>query len=81
MTPSGPTSSADPAGLAEIADAVVGLGEQLRNAASDTLVEAVIEYAVQALPRVRWASITTLRQGRFRTLVATGDTACAADTL
>ena len=81
MTSSGTTSSADPAGLAEIADAVVGLGERLRNAASDTLVEAVIGYAVEALPGARWASITTLRQGRFRTLAATGETACAADAL
>lgn len=81
MTSSGTTSSADPAGLAEIADAVVGLGERMRNAASDTLVEAVIEYAVEALPGARWASITTLRQGRFRTLAATGETACAADAL
>jgi hypothetical protein len=81
MTSSGPTSSADPAGLAEIADAVMGLGEQLRDAASDTLVEAVLEYAVQTLPGVRWASITTLRQGKFRTLATTGETACSADAL
>ncbi|MEX5265019.1 MULTISPECIES: GAF domain-containing protein [Kocuria] len=67
--------------MAEIADAVVGLGERMRNAASDTLVEAVIEYAVQTLPGVRWASITTLRQGKFRTLATTGETACAADAL
>ena len=53
----------------------------MRNAASDTLVEAVIGYAVEALPGARWASITTLRQGRFRTLAATGETACAADAL
>jgi hypothetical protein len=81
MTFSGPTSPVDPVGLVEIADALVGLGEQLRNAASDTLVEAVLEYAVQTLPGVRWASITTLRQGRFRTLATTGDTARAADAL
>ncbi|GAA1751650.1 GAF and ANTAR domain-containing protein [Kocuria aegyptia] len=81
MTSSVPVSPADPVGFAEIADAVLGLGEQLRNAASDTLVEAVLDYAVAALPGVRWASITTLRQGRFRTLAATGEAARAADAL
>lgn len=74
-------SPADPAGLAEVADAVVRLGEQLRNATADTLVDAVIEHAVQVLPGARWASITTLRHGTFRTLAATGETARAADAL
>lgn len=81
MTSSVPVSPADPAGLVEIADAVVRLGEQLRDAASDTLVEAVLEHAVETLPGARWASITTLRQGRFRTLAATGEQAQAADAL
>ncbi|WP_344124769.1 GAF and ANTAR domain-containing protein [Kocuria aegyptia] len=76
-----PTSPADPAAMAEVADAVLRLGEQLRGAAADTLVEAVIEHAVAALPGVRWASITTLRQGRFRTLAATGEEARAADAI
>lgn len=76
-----PISPAGPVGLAEIADAVLRLGEQLRTATADTLVEAVIEHAVGALPGTRWASITTLRQGTFRTLAATGDTARAADAL
>jgi hypothetical protein len=81
MTFSVPVSAAESAGLVEIADAVLGLGEQLRNAASDTLVEAVLEYAVAALPGARWASVTTLRQGKFRTLAATGEEARAADGL
>lgn len=76
-----PGSPADPAGLAEIADAVVRLGEQLRTATAETMVEAVIEHAVEALPGARWASITTLRHGVFRTLAATGEVAREADAL
>lgn len=81
MNASAPMPPACPVGLVEIADAVLRLGEQLRNAATDTLAEAVIEHAVEVLPGVRWASITTLRHGTFRTLAATGETARAADAL
>jgi hypothetical protein len=76
-----PASPLERAELVEIADAVARLGERLRNATADTLVEAVIEYAVQVLPGARWASITTLRHGTFRTLAATGEQARAADAL
>lgn len=75
------SAPADPAELGEIADAVLRLGEQLRGASAENMVEAVLEYAVEALPGARWASITTLRQGRFRTLATTGEPARAADAL
>ncbi|GEO94459.1 GAF and ANTAR domain-containing protein [Kocuria turfanensis] len=76
-----PATPADPDGLAEIADAVVRLGETLRTVTADTLVEAVIRQAVETLPGARWASITTLRHGTFRTLAATGKRALQADAL
>ncbi|MGQ1796112.1 ANTAR domain-containing protein [Kocuria oceani] len=76
-----PATPADPDGLAEIADAVVRLGEQLRTVTADTLVEAVIRQAAETLPGARWASITTLRHDTFRTLAATGEKARQADAL
>lgn len=76
-----PASPAERAELVEIADAVLRLAEQLRGATAATVVGAVIDLAVEVLPGARWASITTLRHGTFRTLAATGETARAADAL
>lgn len=76
-----PMSPADSAGLTEIADALLRLGERLRTVPADSMVEAVLEHAVDALPGARWASITTLRQGTFHTLAATGAEAREADAI
>lgn len=76
-----PMSPADSAGLTEIADALLRLGGRLRTATPDSMVQAVIEHAVDALTGARWASITTLRQGTFHTLAATGDEAREADAI
>ncbi|KLU09298.1 GAF and ANTAR domain-containing protein [Kocuria sp. SM24M-10] len=67
--------------LGEVAQALTRLGERLEASPADSLVDAVVRCAVEWVDGARWASVTVLQQGSFRTLGHTGPEAAAADAL
>jgi hypothetical protein len=73
--------SSSSAQLTEINRVLTGLNERLHTLSGGAAVAAVAQAAVHYLPGTRWASVTVLRQGQFRTLVATAPVAQQADAL
>ncbi|MEX5270898.1 hypothetical protein [Kocuria sabuli] len=73
--------SSSSAQLTEINRVLTGLNERLQSLSGGAAVAAVAQAAVHYLPGARWASVTMLRQGQFRTLVATSPVAQQADAL
>lgn len=81
MVDFGPLPQAHPGELAEVVHALALLGERLRAGPADSLADAVVQHAADHIRGARWASVTTLRQGSFRTLAATAPQARDADAL
>ncbi|GAB2603518.1 hypothetical protein GCM10009696_06230 [Kocuria himachalensis] len=73
--------SSSSAQLTEINRVLTGLNERLHTLSGGAAVAAVAQAAVHYLPGARWASVTVLREGQFRTLVATAPVAQQADAL
>src|SRR4051794_2974573 len=67
--------------LAHVAAAFAELGNQVRAADPAHTPDAVTVVATRHVPGVDWASLTTLRKGRFSTLGATAPVAQKADEL
>lgn len=77
-TPPMSNSSAQPT---EINRVLTGLNQRLHTLSGGAAMAAVAQAAVHYLHGARWASVTMLRQGQFRTLVATVPLAQQADAL
>ncbi|MFF0905582.1 UNVERIFIED_CONTAM: hypothetical protein RF653_18070 [Kocuria sp. CPCC 205316] len=67
--------------VTEINRVLTGLNQRLHTLSGGAAVAAVAQAAVDYLPGARWASVTVLREGQFRTLVATAPVAQQADAL
>lgn len=72
---------ADPGELAEVVHAMTVLAERLQADPTDSVADAVVEHAVEHVRGARWASVTALRHGIFRSLASTAPQARAADAL
>lgn len=80
---SSPTSSMNnsPAQLTEINRVLSGLNQRLHTLSGGAAVAAVARAAVRDLRGARWASVTLLRHGQWRPLVATAPVAQQVDAL
>ena len=72
---------ADPGELAEVVHWLAVLTERLQAGPTDAVADTVVEHAVDHVRGARWASVTTLRHGTFRTLASTAPQARDADAL
>lgn len=64
--------------LMELAEAMRSLSVDVE-ASDDSSLERLVETAAAHIPGVRWASVTTLRAGRFRTEASSDPAAARAD--
>lgn len=73
--------SSTPAQLGEINRVLAGLAPRMATAAGGAAIATVAQAAVHHIGGARWASVSMLRAGRFRTLAATAPVASRADAL
>ncbi len=81
--PSGPVPHGPGLGsarLVQLAEAMATLSQGADGLGTDTL-SALVDAAVDQVPGVRWASVTTLRSGTFRTEAASDSVADRADAI
>lgn len=76
-----PLMNNSPAQLTEINRVLSGLNQRLHTLSGGAAVAAVARAAVQDLRGARWASVTLLRHGQWRPLVATAPVAQQVDAL
>lgn len=76
----GPGTTASVHDLRAIAAAMRALSDR-GAAGSDLPLQGLVEFALDLVPGVRWASVSTLHHGRFRTDAATAPEATRADAL
>jgi hypothetical protein len=69
------------AGLAEIAEVLIGLGRGMRTGTDGSVLVAVARAGAHHVRGARWASVTVTHHGHFRTLAATAPVAQHADAL
>lgn len=76
-----PSMNNSPAQLTEINRVLSGLNQRLHTLSGGAAVAAVAQAAVHDLRGARWASVTLLRHGQWRPLVATAPVAQQVDAL
>lgn len=69
------------AGLAEIAQMLIGLGRRMRTGTDGSVLVAVAQAGAHHVGGARWASVTVAHHGHLRTLAATAPVAQHADAL
>lgn len=65
--------------LRGLADAVAGVHRELGTAGGGATLQRLVERGASEVVGARWASVTVVRSGRFRTLVATDEVARSID--
>lgn len=76
-----PSMNNSPAQLTEINRVLAGLNQRLHTLSGGAAVAAVARTAVRDLRGARWASVSLLRHGQWRPLVATAPVAQQVDAL
>ena len=70
-----------PPHLVELAEAMSAVADRATDDGGRPPLEELVQAAVEQVPGARWASVTVLRDGRFRTEAATHGEALRADAL
>ncbi|MEX5258408.1 hypothetical protein RCG71_19025, partial [Kocuria sp. CPCC 205281] len=69
------------AGLAEITQVLIGLGRRMRTGTDGSMLVGVAQAGAHHVAGARWASVSVVHRGHFRTLAATAPVAAQADAL
>ena len=76
-----PDLNSSAAGLADLAQVLISLGPRMRIGTDGSVLVAVAQAGAHHIQGARWASVTVVRHGNFRTLAATAPLAQEADAL